>query len=111
MEPQSATQFSASAIDRLKTAAAVASILGVSPKTVHKLVREGKLACVQVTSRERRFTDEQVQDFIRSHSIPGRVDKKPLGRVSSPVRKGGAERKSAGDFGTDLVKEIRSLCR
>jgi excisionase family DNA binding protein len=32
-----------------------ALILGVSVKTVHKLVREGRLPCVQVTDRERRF--------------------------------------------------------
>ncbi len=34
----------------------VATLLGISAKTVHKLVREGKLPCVQVTARERRFT-------------------------------------------------------
>ena len=34
----------------------VAAVLKVSPKTVHKLVREGKLPCVQVTARERRFS-------------------------------------------------------
>ena len=33
----------------------VATLLGISVKTVHKLVREGKLLCVQVTARERRF--------------------------------------------------------
>ena len=35
----------------------VGSILGISTKTVHKLVREGKLSCVQVTARDRRFTE------------------------------------------------------
>ncbi len=48
-------------IVQLLTAMAVAPILGISPKTVHKLVRERKLACVQVTSRDRRFTNEQIQ--------------------------------------------------
>lgn len=33
----------------------VAAILGVSAKTVNKLERGKKLACVQVTSRDRRF--------------------------------------------------------
>jgi hypothetical protein len=33
----------------------VATILKISHKTVHKLAREGKLACVQVTARDRRF--------------------------------------------------------
>ena len=42
----------------------VASILKISLKTMHKLVREGKLSCVQVTARERRFTPEQVQQYI-----------------------------------------------
>jgi excisionase family DNA binding protein len=98
-------------IAQLLTAIAVASILGISPKTVHKLVREGKLACVQVTARERRFTPEQVNEYIRSQSTEVRVDKKPARTVSSRPKKGGFERKSAGDIGTDLVKEIRSLCR
>jgi excisionase family DNA binding protein len=35
--------------------------LGISTKTVHKLVRERKLAYVRVTRRDRRFTHEQVQ--------------------------------------------------
>lgn len=32
----------------------VATLLGISAKTVHKLVREGKLPCVQVTARDGR---------------------------------------------------------
>jgi excisionase family DNA binding protein len=103
--------FATSPIAQLLTVAVVASILGVSPKTVHKLVREGKLACIQVTARERRFTNEQVQQYIRSHSTEVRVDKGVPRPVQSPLKKGGIERKSAGDIGTDLVKEIRSLCR
>jgi excisionase family DNA binding protein len=56
----------------------VATRLKVSVKTIHKLVREGKLSCVQVTGRERRFTDEQVQEYIRSRTIPSRVTKNPV---------------------------------
>jgi excisionase family DNA binding protein len=87
----------------------VAKILGISSKSVHKLVREGKLPCVQVTARERRFTPEQVQQYIESQSIGIRVDKKAAPTVSSRPKKGGM--KSPGDIGTDLIKEIRSLCR
>jgi excisionase family DNA binding protein len=87
----------------------VGQILSISTKTVHKLVREKKLACVQVTSRERRFTPEQVQDYIRSQTIEARVDKKDPRPVQSPLKKGGA--KSSGLSGTGLSKEIRSLCR
>jgi hypothetical protein len=43
------------AIPELLTAKGVGAILGISVKTVHKLVREKKLACVQVTSRDRRW--------------------------------------------------------
>ena len=38
-------------IPRLLSARDVAEILGISVKTVNKLVREGKLGCVQVTSK------------------------------------------------------------
>jgi hypothetical protein len=84
----------------------VAAILKVAVKSVHKFVREGKLACVQITARERRFTPEQVQEYIRSQSTSVRVDKKAASTVSSSPRKGGA--KSIGVSGTDLRKEMRS---
>lgn len=95
----------------LYTAADVAGILLVPEKTVNKLVREKKLACVQVTPRMRRFTPEQVQQYIDSHSSTIAVDRKDSRPISSPPRKGGEPRKSTGDSGTDLVKEMRSLCR
>ena len=57
----------------------------------------------------RRFTPEQVQQYIESQSTAIHVDKKEPRPVSSRPKKGGM--KSAGDIGTDLVKEIRSLCR
>jgi hypothetical protein len=52
-------------IPELLTAKGVGAILGISVKTVHKFVREKKLACVRVTSRGRRFTHEQIQDCDR----------------------------------------------
>ncbi|MFC1834530.1 helix-turn-helix domain-containing protein [Thermodesulfobacteriota bacterium] len=36
----------------------VAQVFHISPKTVHRLVREGKLSCVQIAVRERRFAEE-----------------------------------------------------
>ena len=83
----------------------------ISAKTLHKLVREGKHACVQITAKDRRFTCEQVQEYIRSQSIEVRVDKRDPKPVQLPPKKGGIERKTAGDIEADLVKEIRSLCR
>ncbi|MFC1833212.1 helix-turn-helix domain-containing protein [Thermodesulfobacteriota bacterium] len=84
-----------------------APILGVSPKTVHKLVREGKLSCVQITCRERRFTEEQVQDFIQSQTGPViRVDKNAARPVQSTSKKGGE--KSSGVSRAEFRKELRS---
>jgi excisionase family DNA binding protein len=93
-------------IDVLLNVSDVATFLGVAAKTVHKLVREKKLACVQVTSRDRRFTHEQIQEYIQSQSTSVRVDKKEPRPVSSAPKKGGA--KSIGVSGTDLRKEMRS---
>ena len=67
----------------------VASMLKISLKAMQKLVREGKLACVQVTTRERRFTPEQVQQYIESQSTGIHVDKKAAPAVSSRPKKGG----------------------
>jgi excisionase family DNA binding protein len=90
----------------LHTVKDVAAALGISPKTVHKLVREKKLACVQVTARERRFTPEQVQEYIRAQSTKVRVDKRDPRPVSSAPKKGGA--KSSGVTRAELRKELRS---
>jgi excisionase family DNA binding protein len=104
-------EMSTNQLRHLWKAEEVGQILSISTKTVHKLVRDKKLACVQITSRERRFTPEQVQEYIQSKSTSVRVDKKDPRPVQSPPKKGGNERKYAGEIGTDLVKEIRSLCR
>jgi excisionase family DNA binding protein len=47
----------------------VAEILGIGLSTVHQLVKEGRLACVQVTKRTRRFTKEMVEEFIKSETV------------------------------------------
>ncbi|MBM3301564.1 MAG: helix-turn-helix domain-containing protein [Deltaproteobacteria bacterium] len=106
IEPHTANQLESPPPSRLLTVLVVASILGISPKTVHKLVRERKLACVQVTPRDRRFTFDQIQEFIRSRSTPVRVDKNDPRPVRSAPKKGGA--KSVGLSRTDLRKEMRS---
>lgn len=106
IEHRTANQDKSPSVAQLLTAVTVASILGIAPKTVHKLVREGKLACVQVTSRDRRFTDEQIKGYIQSQSTSVRVDNKAAPTVSSRPKKGGA--KSIGVSGTDLRKEMRS---
>jgi excisionase family DNA binding protein len=92
-------------IQKLLSAKDVAEILGISVKTVNKLVREGKLGCVQVTEKERRFTEQQVEGFVESRTIERPVDRtspKPL----DFNRKGG--KKSLGFTRTALKQEMQS---
>jgi hypothetical protein len=92
---------------KLCCATEVAQIHSISPKTVHKLVRSGKLGCVQVTSRDRRFTQEQIEEYIRSQSTSVRVDKKESRHVLSRPKKGGDREQSVGVNGKDLREEMR----
>jgi excisionase family DNA binding protein len=98
-------------LPELMTPAFVADYLGKTVKTVHQLVREGKLCCVQITGRDRRFTPEQIEEFIRSRTItpPKLVDKKSSNSLLCP-RKGGEE-KSTGDSLSErkrMKEELRS---
>ncbi len=99
-------RMSETGLTPLMNAEQVADVLGIAIKTVHKLVRERKLACVQVTARERRFTPAQIEEYVELRSIETNIDKKTSRPVSSPPKKGGA--KSTGVSGTDLRKEMRS---
>ncbi|MBI5247881.1 MAG: helix-turn-helix domain-containing protein [Desulfomonile tiedjei] len=92
-------------IQRLLSPKDVAEILGISVKTVNKLVREGKLGCVQVTGKERRFTEDQVRVYIESRTIERPVDRKSPKPVDFP-RKGGE--KSLGFARTALKQEMQS---
>jgi excisionase family DNA binding protein len=94
-------------IQRLLSPKDVAEILGISVKTVHKLVREGKLGCVQVTSKERRFTEEQVKAYVETTSKVARVDKKPAPRVSSVRKKGGDRKDSSVEKTKDSWASLR----
>jgi excisionase family DNA binding protein len=94
-------------IQRLLSPEDVAEILGISVKTVNKLAREGKLGCVQVTHRERRFTEEQVRAYIDAQSRRPeevRIDTPRTRRVSSEPKKGG--KRSFGDMRTSLRQEM-----
>jgi hypothetical protein len=93
------------AMPQLMDAQDVALILKIAPKTVHKLVRRGKLGCVQATEKNRRFTREQVQAYIDSQRVEVRIDRKVSKAPSSPLKGGD---KSVGFSRTDLREEMRS---
>lgn len=102
-------------IQKLLSAKDVAEILGISVKTVNKLVREGKLGCVQVTAKERRFAEEQVKAYIESRTKIIRVDRERGHSVSSAPKKGGERGCKAKSFEAQvtgsLVEELKALCR
>lgn len=102
-------------IKRLLSPKDVAQTLGISVKTVHKLVREGKLGCVQVTGRDRRFTEEQLQAYVEAKTLAVRVDTRRPVSISSVPRKGGEDRRRAKSFEAQvngsLVEEMKALCR
>jgi excisionase family DNA binding protein len=99
-----ADQQPGAAMPQLMNAEDVAKILKIAPKTVHKLVREGKLGCVQVTEKDRRFTPEQVQAYIDSQTVNVRIDKKKAVAVKFSPPKGGE--KSLGVSRTSLQEEM-----
>jgi excisionase family DNA binding protein len=92
-------------IQKLLSARHVAEILGISAKTVNKLVREAKLGCVQVTAKERRFTEEQIWDYIESRTTKIQIDRTKPDRVKSAAPKGGE--KSLGFSRRSLMEEMR----
>jgi hypothetical protein len=92
-------------IQKLLNPKQLADILGISVKTVNKLVRDRKLACMQVTAKERRFTDGQIRDYIESRTIERPVDRKSPKPLDFP-RKGGE--KSLGFARTALKQEMQS---
>jgi excisionase family DNA binding protein len=100
-------------IARLLSPKNVSEILGISVKTVHKLVRDGKLGCVQVNDRDRRFTEDQVRGYVEERTLKVRVDTKRPVSVSSRSKKGGDSRAKSFEAQVtgSLVQELKTLCR
>ena len=94
-------------IQKLLSAKDIAEILGISVKTVNKLVREAKIGCVQVTAKERRFTEEQVQAYIASCSTQVQIDTRTLTRVKSAAPKGGDKQNHDGEKAKDSWASLR----
>ena len=77
-------------LPRLYTEEETAEYLGRKVKRVHEYVRNGKLQCVQLSAKDRKFTEEQIKDFIqrRSTHCRSRLTINPVSRYVLP-RKGG----------------------
>lgn len=92
-------------MDELLPISDVAHILGVSPKTVHRFVREGRLGCYEITRKQRLFSHDQVKQFLSARCrIPKPIDRRPSQNLSYPPKGG---EKSAGVDLVALRKEMR----
>jgi excisionase family DNA binding protein len=64
--------------DSLMTRSEVARVLGVSPTTVTRWAREGRLACRVTLGGHHRFERDLVED-VRSHMLRGGTVQPPSG--------------------------------
>jgi excisionase family DNA binding protein len=68
-EKRQTNQEEVMTIPGLLSANEVGKMLGISARAVNKLASEGKLGCVQLTSRDRRFTKELVEEFVKAVTV------------------------------------------
>ncbi len=97
-------------LDTCLTPEQVAELLNIQVRAVHRLVRNKKLGCIQVDSKNRRFTKEQVEEFVQRQSvdIPKPVDTSATQSLPFP-RKGGANSTShRADDLASIAEEIKS---
>jgi excisionase family DNA binding protein len=73
---------------RFLTAIDVGQMLGISARTVNRLVKDGRIGCVQITHSRRLFTKELVEEFIgaeTAHRDPS-WDENPVPRYPAIER-------------------------
>ena len=92
-------------LDRLLTVSEAAAWLNLRTKRVNELARAGKLPCVRLTPRERRFTVEQLREFVASRTLvpPKTIDVPQRTLLPSPKR----ELKSLGGTRAQIREEMR----
>jgi len=97
-------------MEKLLTTEDVCNALGVKPRTVARLVHDGKLACIQITARERRFLEEQVTAFIEARTTwtPKPVDGTADTRLTFHLKSAKSE---GGEESTGSAKELREEIR
>jgi excisionase family DNA binding protein len=64
---------------KLATPRQAAAYLGVTERHVHRLVRQGRLQCIQISTRHRKFSIDQLKAFIEASKTPTpkkQIDKK-----------------------------------
>jgi excisionase family DNA binding protein len=97
------------------TISQVANRVHKSEQSVVRWIKDGKLACIQISERRRLVAESDFQDFLNSRRIarpPKRIDKSDAYIASSPKRSltTSGERKAEMDV-KSLRKEIARLCQ
>ncbi|GEM_PF-5582807 len=75
-------------MNKLLTSKEAAELLGITPRDLRALCRDGELRFVMVTPRKRRFREVDLEDFVNRKLTPGKAkaDKPPSLPVRSPVK-------------------------
>lgn len=83
----------------------VAEALGVRPAMIHKLVRENRISCIEVTPRNRRFVRADITEYLasRRRTLPKKVDSAPRPQVISTPKTHTAEETRA-----QIKEDLRS---
>jgi len=89
----------------LLTPKEAADRLRVSVQQITHLVNYRRLACIQVSPRVRRFTESQLERFLRQNTIEIPDGKKEKRRLFEPKM---VKREASGK--TNWVQEVRKLC-
>ncbi len=86
-----------------------AQCLRISVKNVHRLVRDGKLSCVQYSRKKRFFKKSHLDEFIDTpySDLYQSLLTRGIWGTYPRLRKGVRNRLRVS--GTDLAKKIRSL--
>jgi excisionase family DNA binding protein len=61
--------FAPSDPDALLTPQDIADRFGVTIFAVYKWVRSGRLPCIRVSRKTVRFTEEQIEHYLKTHTI------------------------------------------
>lgn len=93
----------------LLTEAEAAKALGISVRRLQAICRDGKIEYVRIAARERRFTAEQIRDFIerKTVTVPKRI---PVDRKASnplPSHQSVSDSRNYGDSAKSLREEMR----
>ncbi len=100
---------------KLYSVGEVSELLKISERAVHSLVRQGKLGCIEITNRRRRFTEEHIREFLAASTRTPRTPKKVDSvsptlldyKAMEQIKRGGDPGLTGGSAKAALREEMR----